>query len=557
VRYRNSVRDAKTAMLLLTEYAAIIGENAVNALVKTLIENCSSVNLEGYVLDEKTAILLLTKYKDCLVPNTLQNMVKTLIQNCSRVGFKGGVCNTQAATFLLTEYKDQFDRETLQSLVKTLIVNCSSERRIGYLRDVNVAKYLLTEYKDLFDPNTLASMVKPLIENCSGVTILGGYGRHTNIAISLLSAHKELLASQENQFYQHKIVALFNRTDISNADITELLREHGDNISSETIINRYLTTNSIDTINAVRDYVQGIGAYREINLPPRNHIMVADRRLQGIAHEVHNYTNGTAVTMLKIISFMLHESKVANMKFTVNDLRQKFKLLDLHKQNKCNEALDKIIASSNYKEKLKAVLPALASFLNADSLVWEHNQNNSNSRWKLWLEQSFYEAGTAYTGENNVSCVKGIYERLFSGFRTMHPCIDVIFAAKNILEGYRNNILNILKGENLVNQVIASLKVQGIKSGDENFDDKLKEIFSEKLSLEITNQIYNSEHELKNKLSNLPNTKQYIAEFLKHKNQNLIREYMQQFNACVESIEYISLEGNTTLYDYIQSHLTA
>jgi hypothetical protein len=64
----------------------------------------------------------------------------------------------------------------------------------------------------------------------------------------------------------------------------------------------------------------------------------------------------------------------------------------------------------------------------------------------MWLEQSFVEAGSAYAGSNDTtSCVKGVYERLFTGFRGIHPLIDCLFVTQTVTKEFNNGIKNWLK----------------------------------------------------------------------------------------------------------------
>ena len=163
-------------------------------------------------------------------------------------------------------------------MIKTLIENCSGlDRKRDLVRHPGKTISLLTQYKSMLAEDVFYGLVKTLIENCSGLNSSGNLVRHPDKVISLLTQYKEWLLTQENEFYQQTIIWLFDRIErayIHREDITKLLENHGGNIPQEMIIEKYNNTNSVDIIDLIRNYVQGTGAYRMINLPPRNDILV-------------------------------------------------------------------------------------------------------------------------------------------------------------------------------------------------------------------------------------------------------------------------------------------
>ncbi len=148
----------------------------------------------------------------------------------------------------------------------------------------------------------------------------------------------------------------------------------------------------------------------------------------------------------------------------------------------------------------------------------------------MWLLQSFVEAGSAYSGgTNGTSCVKGIYERLFTGFRSMHPVIDILYLTKNIIEGYMLNIENQLK-----ELMLAIVEEKKIKSDNGDFNKILKATLTERFKKLLEDQITNEQKKLYDKFWNLHNTRNFILEYIFHNNIPLIEEAMKKFGPYID-----------------------
>jgi Leucine-rich repeat (LRR) protein len=399
--------------------------------------NFSNIDFREEVrgIKDKNAIILLGKFGNQLEIGTRNALVKTLIKNYSVIKPEGYVRYADKALELLDKYASQLDDETFKNLVKTLIENCSnSSSNSGinpYMRVRNASKAIkaLEKYRFQLDDTFFKSLVKTLIENCSDDTTYGSYAL-TSKAIKALNNNKEWLIVENYGFYQQTVNRIFNYC--ANAHIHVLLWNHGEVIDPDTIRNRYNSEDSISTVQEIRDYVQGPGQHRCINLPPRLDMIVNDRPLAGIAFEVHKFTDGVESIALEAINKFLIAVEAPNPKFTIDNLRDKFSLIENEQSRaKANNALDRILGSSNYKARLESVLPIITAFLNLHHTIWEtdyqdlerYGKNLTDDqkidllrelRWTMWLTQSFVEAGTAYdSGSDSTSCVKGVYERLF------------------------------------------------------------------------------------------------------------------------------------------------
>ncbi len=536
---QGNVSNPKHAQELIATYQTLFDKTTIRSWVITLYENSSKIGASGYVRCVSDAKNILSQYPNLFDKNTFHNNVKTLIENCSKIVHFDTMMNASDAIALLKNYKSLFDKKTLTGLASTLFNNLNSLDHNGKVRHPNLAVKLLDDNKDLFENHTFTEMIKLVIENSSHI--------NDSFCVGLLTKYKELLVTQERDFYQQKLLLLFNNNNFYYTT-QQLLTHHGDNIPQDVIINRYRTTDSIAIINEIRGYVQGVGVHRRINLPPRNDLVVNGRPLEGIAFEIHNYTNGIESFILEILRSILKESDTTVADFNIGNLRNKFKLLEPQQERLCANALDNILEMSPYNTRLSEALPLLAAFLNLDSSLWEDNKEDANGRWQLWLLQSFYEAATAYPGPNGLSCVKGIYERLFTGFRKMHPSTDILFSYK---EKIRNQIQDILKSEDLVQKVITRLKAKKIRPDDERLNSKLLIIYLDLLPAFMRDAAKNSD-EWK-KLSELPETCKLIDSYFEA-NQEFNRDD-PFINGSINSIEDIEYDENRSLKQYIMDSL--
>ncbi|MFN7095383.1 MAG: hypothetical protein ACK4M7_08470, partial [Burkholderiales bacterium] len=83
---------------------------------------------------------------------------------------------------------------------------------------------------------------------------------------------------KQREFYARTVENLFTSAEDYRTEIlTQLLEIHGELISAEVIRNKYMETYSIRVVQAIREYVQGPGRDRRINLPQRTDMQVNGR----------------------------------------------------------------------------------------------------------------------------------------------------------------------------------------------------------------------------------------------------------------------------------------
>ncbi|MFN7095296.1 MAG: hypothetical protein ACK4M7_08035, partial [Burkholderiales bacterium] len=447
-----------------------------------------------------------------------------------------------------------------------LIENCSQVRPDGYISNKSVALEALEKFSDQLDDKVHHSLVITLIKNCSEVKP-NDCMRDAPAALKLLNQNKVWLSKEEsNEFYRRTIEKLFDSVIdhyfFTIREIVQLLEVHVEVISAEEIRDKYIQTNSIRTVQALREYVQGVGQYRRINLPPLADMMVDGQPLGGIAFEVHNFTDGIESGALKAIDEFLTALEVPKPTFTINDLvGEKFNLIENeHLHAKAINALNKLLGSENYKVKLELALPIIAAFLNLDHTTWEKDYQTQDSRWSTWLTQSFAEAGTAYTsGIDSTSCVKGAYERLFSGFRGMHPLIDCLFVTQTVTMEFNNGIKHWLKGIGRANDIVVRLQAQGLTGteDEESFKSELKQAYFRAIKKELKRLIGEGLEACFNKITDFNKLSSYLAEEIKGRQSTIIKHALNKFNVILDYLDVIEMNDEQTLDEYIRQQLKA
>lgn len=429
---------------------------------------------------------------------------------------------------------------------------------------------LLLKHKLNIDPQFYKDMVKAILVKFNRNDQLVDY--HMELTLrNIFHDNEGWLRDEELEFYQTQVTTLFN---LAQYVIPELLSEHGQYIPNEVINNKQLNTHNVNITNQIWEYArtQQNRQPRLVLTPRQDTIQIPLNEEQpvqqipalgrGVAFEIHNLTNGIEDLALSIIDKAVQELGTNISNFSIDNLRDKFKLLTSDEVQKCEQVLTKILNTPNYRVELeREALPKLAALLNTDSPLWEHHghTNNSDERWKLWLTQSFLEAAEAY-GDGGISCVKGIYERLFTGFRSMHPLIDIMYLGRTIIKDYKDNIATRIKSEELIATVIVRLKATGIKPGenDDNFISELKKTYLEELKGSIQKQIDLKKAELQEKLKQaLPNTFDIIIECLNQDNDYFLNNAMESFTASIENIEYINYNQDLGLVEHIKNQLSS
>jgi hypothetical protein len=604
-----SVLSASIALKLLEKYWDQLGNDVRNTLVITLIENCSgidscsSIDSDGDALSASIALKLLGKYGNQLGNDVRNTLVITLIKNCSGIDSNGSVRMASTALELLEEYEDQLGNDVRNTLVITLIKNCSGIDSDGDLHSAYMALKLLEKYGNQLDDNIHHSLVITLIENFNGINRWGDV-HDRGAAMELLNENKPwLMKGEYREFYKRTAENLFTSAEDYQTEIlTQLLEIHGEVISAEAILNKYRQTDSIRVIQAIRAYVQGAGQYRRINLPPRLDMQVNGRPLAGIAFEVHNFTDGIESAALKAMDKFLAALEVPKPKFTIDDLVGKFNLIENEQlRNKANNALNRLLGSESYKEKLELALPTIAAFLSLHHTTWETGYQDANIywntlptdekvnlalknhyndpgsywqdltndqkidllrelRWSMWLTQSFVEAGNAYSnGTDSTSCVKGVYERLFTGFRGMHPLIDCLFVTQTVTKGFNNGITNWLKEIGRVNDIVVKLKAKGLTGteDEEFFKSELKQAYFQAIKKELKSLIAENLNACFNKLTDFKSLSSYLAEEIKGRKSQIIKDALDKFNVILDYLDAIEVNDKQTLNEYIRQQLIA
>jgi Leucine-rich repeat (LRR) protein len=393
----------------------------------------------------------------------------------------------------------------------------------------------------------------------NGLINLGG-----GSTLKLITTHKQWMREERNiEFYRHTVNNLFHefsRLFFYLNELNQLLINHGDMIDEDVILALYLQTDSISIVQIIIGYVQGPGQHRHINLPLRDDITVYGQPLAGIAFEVHNFTDGIEDVALNAIDEFLKVLKVSKPSFTIDNLRNSFGLIeDVGMRARASNALDKILESDNYRARLVAALPTITTFLDLDHSNWKPDYQTRAVRWSMWLEQSFVEAGTAYTSEvDSTSCVKGIYERLFTGFRGMHPLMDCLFASQTAATEFDANISFWLGNIQRANKLIAKLKAQGFSGKETNLDETIRNWYFKAIKKELISLIDNSLSDYLNKLTEFYSLRSYLAEVVNGRKEQVIKDALRKFKDNLSYLNYVSVDGGQQeLDEYIKSKLVA
>jgi hypothetical protein len=603
------VRNYDEALAMLEKFGNQLNVDVRNALVITLIKNCSGIDSVNLILGQYTALKALERYGNQLGDNVLHPLVITLIENCSSIDSVDHIPGQYTALKALERYGNQLGDNVLHPLVITLIENCSSINPLGNVSGAYTALQALEKYGNQLEDNIHHSLVKVLIENCSNINPIIGNAREASITLKLLNQNKLWLSEGENnRFYRQVVGNLFDSgiSSLSEQELTQFLGVYGEVISVEVIRNKYIQTNSIRIVQAIRAYVQDTGRDRRINLPQRTDMQVNGRPLAGIAFEVHNFTDGIESAALKAIDKFLTALEVPQPTFIIDDLVGKFNSIENEQlQTKANNALNRLLGSENYKEKLELALPTIAAFLNLDHATWEtayHDANiywntlptdekvnlalknhykdpgtywqdliddkNGNKkiefsrevRWRMWLKQSFIEAGTAYAGNNDTtSCVKGVYERLFTGFRGMHPLIDCLFVAQTVTKEFNDGIENWLKEIGRANDIVVRLKAKGLTGTEDEkfFKNELKQAYFQAIKKDLKHLIAENLNACFNKLTDFNKLGSCLAEEIESRGSQIIKDALEKFNVILDYLEAIEVNEEQTLDEYIRHQLRA
>jgi hypothetical protein len=144
----------------------------------------------------------------------------------------------------------------------------------------------------------------------------------------------------------------------------------------------------------------------------------------------------------------------------------------------------------------------------------------------------------------------------------MHPIIDCLFVAQNITKGLELNIINLLKKEKLINNVVNELRKQGFHKGlpiaKKEFNDKLKLVYIKAIEEQLKHKIEKKLSSYLDKLTDFGILKGYLAKEVNERNSQIINDALEKFNASLDYLEDIEVnEGKKvlTLENYIKDQL--
>lgn len=220
------------------------------------------------------------------------------------------------------------------------------------------------------------------------------------------------------------------------------VKEHANRIENNKIVIAYYHSTSPDVLSDIQSYLFEAGSWRGIQLGQRqlSNMIETDAQNQSVAFEIHKYSEGLDRIILFYIKEILAKNSIRRIAFNFSDLEKKvFHLIsDPNERTKCLSSIYKLKRDPEYSQRLECILPFLIGFLNEDSVDWNSSLEgvSKDERWTLWLKQFLQESAESYEGRDSISCTKGIYERAFTGFRTMHKTIDVLFLPSNLIRQY-------------------------------------------------------------------------------------------------------------------------
>jgi hypothetical protein len=455
---------------------------------------------------------------------------------------------------LVEKYANNIILEEKKILIKKIILRMSDGLN------------LLNNNLELFNQSELYVLIKSIINkyllsiNQNNQLFFDGNINLLNIINNI--NFKNILLAFEQNFFVNTLNQVTNHYKNHLNVIQELIQMHQTHITPEQITNIYNSTSSISVIN----YIISIQNNYNIILPNRNDILeptygiinnrinnMFNNRINTPAFQIHNYTNGSDGVIIDIIKYFVRNEP---LKIDKNQFLENYIKLNKEENNAIINVLNKIEMDINYKEKFYYALPYLVSFLNDNNQNWKENYKEKESRWNIWLELGLIEAAQAYGNSlilKNISCVKGIYERLFTPFRVIHPLFELLFLNQNIVDEFENDINKKLKyvADHIV---INDIQTNNIPKKDINID-RINEIFiknfikyfNDKKS-EAKNNLL-KDLELNNEISNLIN-------FELERNLNITTSFIDKIVSEIGSYLDNLLFDNVNFYEYINKQLT-
>jgi hypothetical protein len=249
-------------------------------------------------------------------------------------------------------------------------------------------------------------------------------------------------------------------------------------------------------MDLLRDIQQYVAINREdLDLPCRSDIEIrTSRHFFGIAFDIHTFAKNLDKRCISYIKTMIAKNQLPFIPFTIEDLigqiRSSF-IEDDSNKDLALCALRKINRSSEYKKKLENILPLIATFIIHGKKLGLSGETTKDN-WTLWLNQSFVESATAYNGDETTSCIPGIYERLFTGFQTMHPVLDLLSLPASLIKFYfpiekweTDPKLEILKNQNVLEHILKQLIFSPAKTDRHYLSEIVKSCILNQLQAEF------------------------------------------------------------------------
>jgi hypothetical protein len=356
--------------------------------------------------------------------------------------------NSLLALKLIEEYKMIIDENNTKNFILQSVI-----KFIETCHDTEEAFYLLTNYLEFWTDAEKYMLSKLLIsKNLSLVTENDICGFINDIKfenILTIMRHEHLKASLllfEDNFYINLLSQILNNYNHDVEKVKEIIREHEGFITAEHIELLYYSTQTLAVIN----YIRTIQNYYNLTLPIRQDVIrnqtpINNNILLGNAFEIHNYTNGVENIILQLIQYLLKCKQINVENIDKLEFINKYVDLGESKNNLVINVLDKLEQDKQYFKMFQKVLPYLVTFLNNDDEEWVSDYKEKTLRFNMYFELSFIESAQAYGKEltsDNISCVKGLYERLFTPFRVIHPLFKLLFINQDVVKYFEHNIAN-------------------------------------------------------------------------------------------------------------------
>lgn len=313
------------------------------------------------------------------------------------------------------------------------IIRSAFEKSIQYKK-----KYITLKMMEMYSNEIDPKYIKTLFQKAINAPIL-----KRKMIIQIMNNYTANVIGHDliNELFKKITFSTFVE-DSGLIEATIMNPDFANQIDSDLLVKTYLNTFSEDVAIAIYFYIKSTGSWRQLQLPRnQNGIQLeSDFRMDHAAQEIHKYSAGLDKICLFQLKKILSRHDIRRKYFSIEDLKQKIEnlLLDPEDRQKSLSALDKLLSDPQeniFSEKFKNTLPVIADFLNSDLISWKE-KSSAQERWTLWLKQSFLESAQAYDGDDSTSCQPGIYERVFSGLRTLHHVVDAIFFPSNLMQYY-------------------------------------------------------------------------------------------------------------------------